>query len=134
MVAIRKAGEISENTSLIDIGMMGVSGVTAMYLIEDEKKCLIDGGTRTEFKRIMNTPYEMNGFPPDIIIVTHSHWDHTQAIPAMRDSAAKQGKTIEVLASENAIPLLADQSYNDVFAPGPYANITDVTALKKIMS
>jgi len=27
--------------------------------------------------------------------------------------------------------LLADQSYNDVFKSGPYANITDVTALKE---
>jgi flavorubredoxin len=60
MAAIRETGKINKNTSLIDIGMMGVSGVTAMYLIEDEKKCLIDGGTRTEFKRIMYTLNEMN--------------------------------------------------------------------------
>ncbi len=48
MAAIRKTGKINDNTSLIDIGMMGVSGVTAMYLINDEKKYLIDGGTRFE--------------------------------------------------------------------------------------
>ena len=131
MAAIRKSGKINDNTSLIDIGMMGVSGVTAMYLINDEKKCLIDGGTRTEAKRIINSLNEMNAFPPDMIIVTHSHWDHTQAIPTLRKEAAKLGKTIEVMASEAAIPLLADQSYNDVFESGPYENIRDVTALKE---
>jgi glyoxylase-like metal-dependent hydrolase (beta-lactamase superfamily II) len=73
----------------------------------------------------------MNAFPPDMIIVTHSHWDHTQAIPTLRKEAAKLGKTIEVMASEAAIPLLADQSYNDVFESGPYENIRDVTALKE---
>jgi glyoxylase-like metal-dependent hydrolase (beta-lactamase superfamily II) len=131
MSAIRETGKINDNTFLIDIGMMGVAGVTAMYLIEDEKKCLIDGGTRTEAKRIINILKEMNAFPPDIIIITHSHWDHTQAIPTLRREAARQGKIIEVLASEAAIPLLADQSYNDVFGSGPYENITDVKALNE---
>jgi len=131
MSAIRETGKINDNTTLIDIGMMGVAGVTALYLIEDEKKCLIDGGTRTEAKRIINTLAEMKAFPPDVIIITHSHWDHTQAIPTLRREAARQGIAIEVLASEAAIPLLADQSYNDVFESGPYENITDVKALKE---
>ena len=48
MSAIRQPGRISENTTLIDIGMYGVAGAAAVYLIEGDKKCLIDGGTRTE--------------------------------------------------------------------------------------
>jgi glyoxylase-like metal-dependent hydrolase (beta-lactamase superfamily II) len=111
--------------------MFGVSGSTAIYLIEDEKKCLIDDGTQTEAKRIINMLKERNVFPPEIVIVTHSHYDHTQAIPAMRKEAAKQGKTIDVMASETAIPLLEDQSYNDVFESGPYKNIRDVTPVKE---
>lgn len=127
----RAAGRINDNTSLIDIGMMGVSGVTAVYLIEDEKRVLIDGGTRTEAKRIIHSLNEKNAFPPDMIIVTHSHWDHTQAIPTMKKEAAKLGKSIQVLASETAVPLLENQSYNDVFKTGPYENILDVTPLKE---
>jgi hypothetical protein len=64
MAAIRETGKINDNTSLIDVGMMGVSGVLALYLIEDERTCLIDGGTRTEAKRIINTLRAMNAFPP----------------------------------------------------------------------
>ena len=131
MAAIRKTGKLNENTSLVDIGMMGVSGAMAIYLIESEKNCLIDAGTRTEAKQIIRTLIEMKAFPPDIIIITHSHWDHTQAIPAMRDMATTQGKTIEVMASEKAIPLLRDQSYNEVFGSGRCVNITDVKGLKE---
>ncbi len=32
MAAIRETGKINENTTLIDIGMFGVSGSTAIYL------------------------------------------------------------------------------------------------------
>jgi hypothetical protein len=46
MSAIRQPGRISENTTLIDIGMYGVAGAAAVYLIEGDKKCLIDGGKR----------------------------------------------------------------------------------------
>jgi glyoxylase-like metal-dependent hydrolase (beta-lactamase superfamily II) len=131
MAAIRQTGKINENTTLIDIGMFGVSGTSAIYLIEDEKKCLIDGGTRTEAKRLIKMLKERNAFPPDLVIVTHSHYDHTQAIPAMRKAAAKLGRTIEVIASETAIPLLEDQSYNNIFETGPYENIRDVTPVKE---
>ncbi len=131
MTAIRQPGKINENTTLIDIGMYGVTGITALYLIQAVKSCLIDGGTRTEASRLLTALRELNAFPPDVIIITHSHYDHTQGIPALRQEAAKEGKTIDVMASHKAIPLLADQSCNEVFDAGPYANITDVVPLEE---
>ena len=131
MTALRETGKVNENSYLIDIGMMGVAGVTAVYLIEDEKRCLIDGGTKGEASRIINFLKRQNAFPPDIIIVTHSHWDHTQGIPLIRKEAAKLGKTIEIVASEKAIPLLADQSYNNIFEAKAYENIVEVTPVKE---
>jgi glyoxylase-like metal-dependent hydrolase (beta-lactamase superfamily II) len=116
---------------LIDIGMYGVAGVTAVYLIEGKNKCLIDGGTRTEAKRLWHALKALNAFPPDMIIATHSHYDHVQAIPFLRREATKKGKTIKVLASEKAIPLMADQSYNEVFDAAPYENIPNVTPLRE---
>lgn len=112
--------------------MFNVTGATAIYLIEGVKKCLIDGGTRNEASRLIKTLKELNAFPPDIIIVTHSHWDHTQAIPIMRKKAAMEQKRIEVMASETAIPFLEDQSFNKVFhEKEQFENITDVTPLKE---
>jgi glyoxylase-like metal-dependent hydrolase (beta-lactamase superfamily II) len=75
---------------------------------------------------------ELNFFPPDMVIVTHSHFDHTQAIPLMLKRAEKEGKKIEILASESCIPHLKDQSFNDVFEMGPSKNIEgDITPLKE---
>lgn len=131
MSAIRQAGKINENTTLVDIGMEDVHGMTAVYLIRGDKTCLIDGGTRTQAPRLIKMLGELNAFPPDQIIVTHPHWDHAQGIPLLRQAASRQGKQIEVLASGAAIPLLADAAFNDVFGGGPYESIRAVTPVKE---
>jgi len=131
MSAIRQQGRVNENTVLIDIGMYGVAGATAVYLIEGSRKCLIDGGTRTGARSIIKVLRQLDAFPPDIIVVTHSHYDHTQGTPILQREAAKEGKVIEVMASQAAIPLLKDQSWNEVYNAGPYENIREVTPLKE---
>lgn len=112
--------------------MMGVPEATSIYLVESGKKCLIDGGTGTEVRKIIRQLKDLDAFPPDMIILTHSHWDHTQGVPLMSKRAEKLGKPIEILASEKAIPHLRDQSFNEVFGVGPFDNIEgDVTPLKE---
>ena len=132
MTAIRKEGKVNDDTTLIDIRMFGVPNITALYLIESEKKCLIDAGTHTEARKILRQLKELNAFPPDMIVLTHSHWDHCQAIPFLSQRAKKEGKEIEIYASVEAIPNLRDQSYNEVFGTGPYNNIeVDIIPLKE---
>jgi glyoxylase-like metal-dependent hydrolase (beta-lactamase superfamily II) len=111
--------------------MYGVAGAAAVYLIEGDKKCLIDGGTRTEAPQVVETLRELDAFPPDIIIATHAHYDHAQSIPILRKEAARERRRIEVLASQKAISLLEDPSYNEVFDAGPYEGIQDVTPLRE---
>ncbi|MFW9821266.1 MAG: MBL fold metallo-hydrolase [Candidatus Thorarchaeota archaeon] len=125
MTAIREEGKVNEDTTLVDIKMFGVPKITAIYLIESGKKCLIDAGTHTEARKILRQLKELNAFPPDMIVLTHSHWDHCQAIPFLNQRAKKEGKNIEIYASEKAIPFLRDQSYNDVFGAGPFNNIKE---------
>ena len=131
MTAIRKEGKINKDTTLIDVEMWGQKGLCAMYLIESGKKCLIDGGISNQAQYLINFLEERNAFPPDIIIITHAHWDHTQAIPAFRKKGAEFGKKIEVMASKEALPLLKDQSFNDIFNMGPYENIDNVIPLRE---
>ncbi|MFX0180302.1 MAG: MBL fold metallo-hydrolase [Candidatus Hodarchaeota archaeon] len=131
MTAIRKPGKINDDTTLIDANMMGVPGILSIYLIEAEKSCLIDAGTHIEARKTLKQLKELNKFPPDMIITTHSHWDHVQAIPFLCQRAKKEGKEIEILASSAAIPNLRDQSYNDIFEAGPFNNIEEeITPLK----
>ena len=131
MAAIRRPGRLNDNTTLIDAGMYGVAGIGAVYLVEGDRSCLVDAGGRTESGRIVRTLKELQAFPPDMVIVTHAHFDHAQGIPVLRREAAKQREEIEVLASEAAVPLLADASYNECFDAGPYERIEDVTSLKE---
>jgi glyoxylase-like metal-dependent hydrolase (beta-lactamase superfamily II) len=131
MSAIRQPGKINENTTLVDIGMQDVYGMTAVYLVRGDRTCLIDGGTRIQAPRLAKMLGELDAFPPDLIVVTHPHWDHAQGIPSLRQAASRQGKQIEVLASSAAIPLLADASFNDVFGGGPYESIQAVSPVKE---
>jgi len=131
MTSMRKQGRINENTTLIDYGLFGIACGGAIYLIEGEKKCVIDGGTRGEAPRIFRTLRDLDAFPPDIIILTHSHWDHTQGVPFLRKKASQQQKDIEIMASERALPLLEDQSWNEILTEGPFKSIKDVTPLRE---
>ena len=132
MTAIRKEGKVNDDTTLIDIRMFGVPKITAIYLIESGKTCLVDAGTHTEARKILRQLKALDIFPPDMIILTHSHWDHCQAIPFLCQRAKKEGKEIEIFASEKAIPNLRDQSYNEIFGTGPFTNIEeDIKPLKE---
>ncbi|MGE5263520.1 MAG: MBL fold metallo-hydrolase [Acidobacteriota bacterium] len=131
MGTLRVPGPINENTTLIDIGMFGAFGITAVYLVRGEKKCLIDGGTHANAPRLIKALRELDAFPPDMIIVTHPHWDHMQGIPRLRQSALQQNKTIEVIASRQAVPLLADASFNACFGERPYVSIQNVKPVKE---
>jgi glyoxylase-like metal-dependent hydrolase (beta-lactamase superfamily II) len=126
MTAIRKPGKVNPDTTLIDFGIFDLSGVGAVYLIQAGKTCLIDTGDRNGVDRIIRALKEMNAFP-DMIILTHPHWDHCQGVPTLRKQAMKMGREIEVMASDKAIPLLADQAWS---IPG-CENITGVTPLKQ---
>lgn len=125
MTANRTPGKVNEDTTLIDAEMMGIPGIMSIYLIEAGKKCLIDTGTHIEARKTLRKLKELNAFPPDIIILTHSHWDHVQGLPFLSQRAKKLGKEIEIYASEAAISNLRDQSFNDIFETGPYNNIEE---------
>lgn len=131
MTAIRKPGKVTENVTLIDFKYEGVAGVGGIYLIEAGKKCLIDSGSKDGAPHVIKTLKELNAFPPDYVIITHSHWDHSQGVPLLQKKAKQEQKSFEIFASEKAIPLLEDQSYNEVFKQKRYDNIKDASPLKE---
>ncbi len=131
MSAIREPGRVNDSTTLIDIVMYGMAGAAAVYLVEGDRKCLVDAGTSTEAPGLIETLRGLDAFPPDVIVLTHSHFDHAQGIPILRREAEGMGRKIEVMASERALPLLADRAYNEHFDAGPYEEIGDVTPLKE---
>lgn len=122
---------LDENTTLIDLGLFGIMRVGAVYLVRGERSCLIDSGTAAETKDLIRTLDSIGAFPPDLIVLTHSHYDHSQGVPGLCRAARKRGRNIEVMASEKALPNLRDQSWNRVFDDKhSYADIHGVVPLR----
>jgi len=134
MPQIRDEGQINDHTYLIDAVHEGMRRAHAVYLLKsgDGGTCLVDSGTKDSAKVIYQKLKRLGAWPVDRIIFTHSHWDHTQGIGYLRQKAKADGHTLQVFASERAVPYLADQSYNVCFGTDqmPYLNIEDVQGLK----
>jgi len=101
-------GKINENTYLIDINMLGMEKITSVFVVKAGKTALIDGGTSSEAQEIVKSLKDFGLLPLDYILISHSHWDHHQAIPALLEEMS--GKKVELLAHPKAIPLLEDPS------------------------
>lgn len=101
-------GKINKNTYLIDLNMMGLSGITSVYVVEDEKNVLIDGGTFTEAENIMESLRRFNLLPLDYIVISHAHWDHFQGVTHIFEE--QPDHDVDILAHPDAVPLLEDPS------------------------
>jgi glyoxylase-like metal-dependent hydrolase (beta-lactamase superfamily II) len=101
-------GKINENTYLIDVNMLGIAKITSIFAVKGGKTALIDGGTSSEAQGIIKSLRDFGLLPVDCIIISHSHWDHHQAVPALLKEVL--GKKVELLAHPKAIPLLEDPS------------------------
>ncbi|MBI4766218.1 MAG: MBL fold metallo-hydrolase [Deltaproteobacteria bacterium] len=134
MTLIRQEGPINQHTYLIDAVHRGIPRGHAVYLLKsrDGGTCLIDAGTKDSAKIIYEKLITLDAWPLKRIIITHSHWDHTQGIGFLREKAAETESPLEVFASEKAGPFLADQSFNIFFSTeeGPYDNIDQVLPLR----
>ena len=123
---------ISDNVYLIDNRMNHITGLGAVYLIKGEETCLIDAGPKEGSSHIISKLREYGVFPPDNVILTHSHSDHTQGLQMIREKAKAEGKDPTVFAHELALPHLEDQSFNKVFDPKlKLTNFTDITPVKE---
>ena len=101
-------GKINKNTYLIDVNMLGLEKITSMFAVKGRKTALIDGGTSSEAQEIIKSLKDFGLLPVDYIVISHSHWDHHQAIPALLEEMS--GKKVKLLAHPKAIPLLEDPS------------------------
>ena len=123
-------GKINKNTYLIDVNMLGMKKITSMFAVKGGKTALIDGGTSSEAQEIIKSLKAFNLLPVDYIIISHSHWDHHQAIPALLEEMSS--KKVKLLAHPKAIPLLEDPSkvgYD--FGRGPLLPIKGVKPIKE---
>jgi len=140
---INNPDKFNDNTWLLDAVYKNLDGVMikkgfAAYLIKTKgnENCLINPSSQSGAYSIYKTLKSLGAWPINKIIITHSHWDHTQGIVFFRERVKKDNVSpFEVYASEKAIPFLDDQSYNACFVieeyyGSEYNNIEGVKPLK----
>lgn len=129
MVFINKEGKFNENTWLIDGYLFGGMGSLSVYVIENNGiRMMIDASEKVAVPKIIEKLKEFNIYPIHKILLTHSHFDHTDGVHEFQKLI--KDTDIEVLASENAIENLKNPNkINGVFA-AETEPIEGVTPLK----
>ena len=75
---MRNVNEVAENIYLIDNQLLSIPQMGSVYLLNEEKKALIESGPTTSANAVLDGIREVGVRPEDIvyIIVTHVHLDH----------------------------------------------------------
>ena len=98
MVFINSEGKFNENTHLIDGQLFRMKGNMAIYVIENKGiRMMIDTSEPLSARKIVKKMKEFGIFPIHKILLTHSHFDHMQALGKLKNLMKEID--IEVLAS-----------------------------------
>lgn len=111
---IRQEGKLNQNTYLIDSFLNNERKAMASFMLKGtEKKALIDSSGPENAFNILERLKRMN-LTPDILILTHSHWDHAGGTHIFQEKI----KNLEVLAAKSGVKSLKNnKKYNDCFYP-----------------
>ncbi len=102
MVYIDFEGKVRENTYLIDGLLFRMPHLLSLYIIEnDGERMMIDTGEASMARKVLNKIKELGLYPINKILLTHSHWDHIQAVNKLKKLIKEVD--VEILASEKAI-------------------------------
>ena len=102
MVFINSEGKFNDNSYLVDDMIFRLPGQLSLYVIENKgMRLMIDAGEELAARKIVKKLKNFGLYPIHKILLTHSHFDHAQAVGKLKKLMKKTD--IEVLASENAI-------------------------------
>lgn len=102
IVIINSEGKFSDNYYLIDGMIMGLQKFLSIYIIENNgMRLMIDVGETLKVRTLIKKLKDFGLYPIHKVVITHSHWDHSQGLSKMYKSM--KDLEVEILASENAI-------------------------------
>jgi glyoxylase-like metal-dependent hydrolase (beta-lactamase superfamily II) len=130
MVFLNSEGRFNDNSYLIDGLIFRLPGQLSLYIVENQgMRMMIDVGEELAARKILRKLKNLGLYPIHKILLTHSHFDHTQAVEKLK--MLMKENEIEVLASEKAISSLkSPKTMNEYF--GYTMNpINDVSPLKE---
>ena len=130
MVFINSEGKFNDNSYLIDGELYRMKGNLALYVIENNgARMMIDAGEALMARKIVNKLKEFGLFPIHKILLTHSHFDHVQAVGKLKKIMKEIN--IEVLASERAIENLVNPEKMNAYFGYKVDPIENITPLKE---
>lgn len=114
---ITDEGKFHDNITLIDANMLGTPKDTCIYLIEgNERTALIDAAGPQEAENCMKK-LEQRGITPDILILTHAHWDHAAGTPVFQEKYPN----MEAMVGKHGIEALKyPKKFNEPFSEFPF--------------
>ncbi|MHA1727978.1 MAG: MBL fold metallo-hydrolase [Promethearchaeota archaeon] len=127
MKLILKEGKFNENDYLSDSLQYGLNGNMACFLVKGtKKKVLIDAAGFNEAEKLFDKLKQMD-LIPDILILTHSHWDHAAGTSIIREKIPN----IKVLASHLGIGSLEkisefNKAFSGIPSGPPIENVTPI--------
>ncbi|MHA1370756.1 MAG: MBL fold metallo-hydrolase [Promethearchaeota archaeon] len=122
-----KEGQIFRGCYLIDGELFGLGHHLSLYVIQSEgQRLLIDVGTSASFRRVIRKLKRFGLYPIHKIVLTHSHWDHVDAVRRFK----KEMVDLEIHASVEGLNNLSHpERMNAVYGTVPAA-LDDVVGLK----
>jgi glyoxylase-like metal-dependent hydrolase (beta-lactamase superfamily II) len=111
---IRQDGKFNDNTYLIDSFLNNERRTMACFLLKGtKKKALVDSSGPENAINIISQLKSLN-LIPDILILTHSHWDHAGGTHIFQEEITN----LEVFATKSAVKSLKNnRKYNESFSP-----------------
>lgn len=111
---IKQEGKLNAHTYLVDSLLFGTPENMACYVVEGKKKrVLIDASGKSEGRKLAIKLREMH-LEPDILLLTHTHWDHAGGISMLKNE--KNFPKMEIMACHRGITSLRNATkFNEQF-------------------
>ena len=121
---INEEGKFGENIYLVDSNLVGTEKSMCCYLIKGEKKtALIDTPCPSEIESFTKKLSTLE-LKLDVLIITHSHWDHSAGIPILQE----RYPSIEVMVGKSGLRSLRyNPEFNDGF--NDFKEIPDLNSI-----
>ncbi|MHA2391111.1 MAG: MBL fold metallo-hydrolase [Promethearchaeota archaeon] len=130
IVHINSEGKFNENSYLIEAMTMNLPKFTAIYIIENQgMRLMIDTGDAIKARKIVKKIKELELYPIHKILLTHTHWDHAQGIPKLKQ--IMKDSEIEILASEIGVENLKNPENTNDYYDFNMEAVENVTPLKE---